>query len=100
VCQPGWHVPLATPSVPYYDCLGGDPPLGAQAGVSDDDIQHAGTSYLIAYTVEDDRPARELWLGFDTTGRLLEIVVLLLDDGTELVIHAMKARPQYFDLLP
>jgi len=27
-------------------------------------------------------------------------VVLLLDDGAELVIHAMKARPQYFDLLP
>lgn len=69
-------------------------------GVSDDDIEHADTNYLIAYTIEDDRPARELRLGFDTTGRLLEIVVLLLDDGTELAIHAMKARPQYFDLLP
>jgi hypothetical protein len=30
---------------------------------------------------------------------LLEMVVPLLDDD-ELVIHAMKARPQYFDLLP
>jgi len=55
---------------------------------------------LIAYTIDDDRPTRELRLGFDTTGRLLETVVLLLDDGAELVIHAMKARPQYFDLLP
>jgi len=36
----------------------------------------------------------------DTSGRLLEIVVLLLDDGIELVIHAMNARPRYFDLLP
>jgi len=30
----------------------------------------------------------------------IETVVLLLDDGTELVIHAMKARPAYRDLLP
>jgi hypothetical protein len=50
--------------------------------------------------IDDDAPARELRLGFDTEGRLLEIVVLLLDDDAELVIHAMKARPQYFDLLP
>ena len=69
-------------------------------GVGDSDIQQAGISYLIAYSLDDDRPARELRLGFDTTGRLLEIVVLLLDDGTEMAIHAMKARPQYFDLLP
>ena len=69
-------------------------------GVKDDDLLQAATHYLIAYTIDDDRPTRELRLGFDTTGRLLETVVLLLDDGTELVIHAMKARPQYFDLLP
>lgn len=35
-----------------------------------------------------------------TPGRLLEIVILVLDDGTELAIHAMKARTQYLDLLP
>ena len=35
-----------------------------------------------------------------TTASALEIVVLPLDDGTELAIHAMKARTQYFDLLP
>ena len=56
-------------------------------GVSDDDIPHAGTSYVIAYTVGDDGPPASC-------------VVLMLDDGTELAIHAMKARPQYFDLLP
>jgi hypothetical protein len=27
-------------------------------------------------------------------------VVLILDDGIRLVIHAMTARPQYSDLLP
>jgi len=68
--------------------------------VSDDDIREAGEHPLVGYNIEDDRPERELRLGFDTAGRLLEIVVLILDDGTELAIHAMKARPQYLDLLP
>lgn len=79
---------------------GGGPPVGAKARRRDDDLLQAATHCLIAYTIDDDRPTRELRLGFDTTGRLLETVVLLLDDGAELVIHAMKARPQYFDLLP
>jgi len=69
-------------------------------GFADSDILEAATNYLIAYTINDDRPTRELRLGFDSAGRLLETVVLLLNDGTQLVIHAMKARPQYFDLLP
>mgnify|MGYP000144328464 CR=1 FL=1 len=69
-------------------------------GIGDHDIQTAARDYLIAYAIDDDQPTRELRLGFDSRGRLLEIVVLLLDDGTELVIHAMKARPEYFDLLP
>lgn len=68
-------------------------------GISDDDILAAAFDYLIAYPIDDDQPARELRLGFDTRGRLLEVVVLLLD-REELVIHAMKARTQYFDLLP
>lgn len=38
--------------------------------------------------------------GFDTRGRLLEVVVLVFDSGNELIIHAMKARPQMLDLLP
>lgn len=75
-------------------------PSARKHGLGDEDIQQVGTYYLIAYTIEDDELARELRLGFDTTGRLLEVVVLLLDDGREMAIHAMKARPQYFDLLP
>ena len=42
---------------------------------------------------------REFRLGFDTTGRLLELVVVRFDSGNELLIHAMKARPQYFELI-
>lgn len=33
-------------------------------------------------------------------GRLLETVALVFDSGNELVIHAMKTRPQTLDLLP
>jgi hypothetical protein len=41
-----------------------------------------------------------LRLGPDRAGNLLEIVVLLLDGGGELVIHAMPMRGKYQDLLP
>lgn len=43
---------------------------------------------------------RELRLGFDTEARLLETVVLIFESGDEMVIHAMPARKQYWDLLP
>jgi hypothetical protein len=45
-------------------------------------------------------PHRELRLGFDTHARLLETVVLVFESGDEMVIHAMPARKQYWDLLP
>lgn len=43
-------------------------------------------------------PGRELRLGFDTKARMLETVVLIFDSGNELIIHAMKIRPQYESL--
>ena len=52
-----------------------------------------------ALDLDEHTPARQLRLGFDTTGRLLEVVVLHFDSGNELLIHAMKARRRYLDLL-
>lgn len=75
-------------------------PSAREHSVEDDDILEVATHYLIAYTIDDDRRTRELRLGFDTAGSLLSTVVILLADGIKLVIHAMKARPQYVDLLP
>ncbi len=69
-------------------------------GISEDDAIRAATWPLWVEDLDDDSPARQLRLGFDTRGRLLEIVVLTFDSGNELVIHAMKARPQMLDLLP
>ncbi len=63
-------------------------PSGRRHGIPDDDILY------------EDNPSRPLRIGFDTNGRLLELVVLVFDSGNELVIHAMKARPGAIDLLP
>jgi hypothetical protein len=67
--------------------------------LADDIIQAASWPQWVEY-LDDDSPARQLRLGFDGQGRLLETVVLVFDSGNELVIHAMKARPQMLDLLP
>jgi hypothetical protein len=75
-------------------------PSARKHGVEAEDAIHASTWALWVEELEDDSPARQLRLGFDTQGRLLETVVLVFDSGNELVIHAMKARPQMLDLLP
>ncbi|MBS6968333.1 MAG: toxin-antitoxin system toxin subunit [Actinomyces sp.] len=36
-------------------------------------------------------------VGIDQSGRVLEMVVLIFDSGGELLIHAMKARPQFLE---
>jgi hypothetical protein len=69
-------------------------------GVLEEDAIHAATWAVWIEDLDDDSPARQLRLGFDTHGRLLETVVLVFDSGNELIIHAMKARPQMLDLLP
>ena len=67
--------------------------------LTDDDILHAAEWWEYASTPDDEVPANEFRLGFDTHGRLLELQVLKFDSGDELVIHAMKARKQYLTLL-
>lgn len=69
-------------------------------GVLREDAIHAATWAVWIEDLDENSPARQLRLGFDSLGRLLETVVLVFDSGNELVIHAMKARPQMIDLLP
>lgn len=66
----------------------------------EDAIQAAEWPLWIEPLDDDGPPYRELRLGFDTQARLLETVVLTLEGGDELVIHAMAARRKYLDLLP
>jgi len=69
-------------------------------GILPEDAIQAATWATWIEDLDEDSPARQLRLGFDTQRRLLETVVLTFDSGNELVIHAMKARPQTLDLLP
>ena len=68
-------------------------------GVVDVDSVRAATEPVAVIVVEDTEPPKEIRVGFDTAGRLLETVVLLLDDDREMVIHAMRARRKYVDEL-
>ena len=75
-------------------------PAALKHGIGAEDAIQAASWPLWIEDLDEDSPSRQLRLGFDTRGRLLETVVLVFDSGNELVIHAMKARPQMVDLLP
>lgn len=64
-----------------------------------DGIQAASNPLWIEPLDDETTQWRELRLGFDTHARLLETVVVVAADGDELLIHSMKARPQYSRLL-
>lgn len=74
-------------------------PSAGKHGVTPEDAVFAAEQAVFVSDLDEDDPQRQLRLGFDRTGRLLELVVLRFDSGNELVIHAMKARRQYLDLL-
>ena len=69
-------------------------------GVEEHDALQAAEWPLWIEPLDEGPPQRELRLGFDTAARLLETVVLTLEDGVELIIHAMPCRRKYLDLLP
>ena len=58
-------------------------------GIHDLDINHA-VEYALASGEQDD--GKVLYLGPHRAGDMLEVVSVLRDDGTELVIHAMPMR--------
>ena len=74
-------------------------PAAVKHGIEAEDARQAAEWAVWVEDLDDNSPARQLRLGFDTHGRLLETVVLVFDNGNELVIHAMKARGQYGALL-
>jgi hypothetical protein len=75
-------------------------PSARKHGIDPEDAVQAASWAIWIEDLDDDSPARQLRLGFDRSGRLLETVVLVFDSGNELVIHAMRARPHMLDLLP
>jgi len=73
-------------------------PSAQKHGVDPLDALHVARNYLATETLGEE-PRRYMRVGFDRSGRLLEVVVLTSDEGLEFVIHAMKARPAYLGLL-
>ena len=68
----------------------------AKGHLGDEDLRHAYGHVLNSRPLDDgDDLRRWLVLGVDESGRVLELVVLVFDDGYELLIHAMKARKQF-----
>lgn len=69
-------------------------------GISEKDGIYAAKNPIWIEPLDDDSQQwRELRLGFDTHTRLLETVVVVSADGDEVLIHSMKARPKYIELL-
>ena len=77
-------------------------PAARKHGIPGDDIVHAVEHALAEYALEerDAEARRTLLLGPDRQANLLEVVVLELDDGRRLAIHAMRMRAKYVSLLP
>ena len=72
-------------------------PSARKHGIADEDIEHTMRNALAIDDQDDDT---RLYLGPSRTADLLEVVTIVRDDGSELVIHAMKMRPKYWPLLP
>ena len=72
-------------------------PSARKHGIADEDIEHAMAH---ATAIEDQDDDTRLYLGPSRSADLLEVVVIVCDDGSELAIHAMKMRPKYRRLLP
>ncbi|QIM15708.1 toxin [Leucobacter insecticola] len=68
--------------------------------LDDEAVRYAATHIFNSRPLDDeDDPRRWLMVGSDPAGRLLELVMLIFDDGYEIIIHAMKARPQFIEEL-
>jgi hypothetical protein len=73
----------------------------AKHGIDRSAILHAVEHTIVVVDLEPDAdPARVLAIGPDDAGNLLEIIWLELADDRQLVIHAMRLRPVFYDLLP
>jgi uncharacterized DUF497 family protein len=66
-------------------------PSARKHGVADEAIRHA-IDHALAIEDAGEDPDRWLVIGPDRAGNLLEVVVLVTVEDTQLAIHAMKMR--------
>lgn len=63
-------------------------------GIADADMEHPVRNAVRVL----DQGDRDLYIGTDFSGRPLEVVVLD-DDGTPVILHAVRLRPTFYDRL-
>ena len=61
-------------------------------GVADEDMLHAVSNPIAQWRLDDDFMMR---VGPARDGDLLEVGVLGVDTDDAVIVHAMRARPQY-----
>jgi hypothetical protein len=70
-------------------------------GISSADASPAVAQALVIADLDPDSdPPKVLCIGPDRAGNLLEVIRLELADERALVIHVMRLREAFFDLLP
>jgi hypothetical protein len=68
---------------------------------TEESIRHALDNALVVVDLEpDEDPPRVLAIGPDSAGNLLEVIWLAFAAGNDMVIHAMRLRTAFYDLLP
>ena len=67
-------------------------------GINENAIRHA-IKNVIYDDIWDDAADKNLLLGFDNNGNLLEIMYNNIDDHSVNVFHAMKCRNIYYHLI-
>ena len=75
--------------------------IGASAhkhGISDDAMLHVVRNPLVVMEQEHSGEIRQLLIGADQSGRLLEVVVVT--DEPARIIHADDLRPKFYHYLP
>lgn len=73
-------------------------PSALKHGIAPEETTRAARTAVYVAPLDEKNPQRELRLGFDTHARLLELVVLTWDDGTE-KSSTLCARKQYLTLI-
>jgi hypothetical protein len=66
--------------------------IARKHGIADEDMFHALRNPIAQWRLDDDFTMR---LGPARDGDLLEVGVLGIDTDDPVIVHAMRARPQY-----
>ncbi len=71
-------------------------PSALRHGVADEDIHHAFNHALREVELDEDR---WLVLGPDRTANIVELIILITDQGDERAVHAMRATKENLKFL-